>query len=112
MPAAPKNGPSLFLGLELATDQLRASIVDESLELVGVECVDFDTELPEYQLSRSPFFLAFLTRTLTGRKAVYSQRLEMRTRRLWICGSRLLVRFAEPNFLLSMLSDRGSIFPF
>lgn len=44
-----KTGPALFLGLELATDQLRASIVDESLELVGVECVDFDTELSEYQ---------------------------------------------------------------
>lgn len=49
MPAVPKSGPALFLGLELATDQLRASIVDESLELVGVECVDFDTELSEYQ---------------------------------------------------------------
>ncbi|EKM51007.1 uncharacterized protein PHACADRAFT_262952 [Phanerochaete carnosa HHB-10118-sp] len=45
----PKPGSSLFLGLELATDQLRASIVDESLELMGVEAVDFDTELSEYQ---------------------------------------------------------------
>jgi xylulokinase len=44
-----KSGGSLFLGLELATDQLRASIVDESLDLVGVESVDFDSELPEYQ---------------------------------------------------------------
>ncbi|KAJ7226725.1 D-xylulose kinase [Mycena pura] len=42
-------GSSLFLGLELAVDQLRASLVDESLDLVGVECVDFDTELAEYQ---------------------------------------------------------------
>jgi xylulokinase len=49
MPSVTKSGPSLFLGLELATDQLRASIVDESLELVGVECVDFDSELSEYQ---------------------------------------------------------------
>ncbi|TFK21695.1 actin-like ATPase domain-containing protein [Coprinopsis marcescibilis] len=49
MPAAPKSGPALFLGIELATDQFRASIVDESLELVGVECVDFDTELSDYQ---------------------------------------------------------------
>ena len=49
MPAIPKPGPALFLGIELATDQLRASIVDESLELVGVECVDFDTELSEYK---------------------------------------------------------------
>lgn len=49
MPPGPKTGPALFLGLELATDQLRASIVDESLELVGVECVDFDSELQEYQ---------------------------------------------------------------
>ncbi|KAJ3554692.1 hypothetical protein NM688_g2977 [Phlebia brevispora] len=46
---APKSGSSLFLGLELATDQLRASILDENLELVGVENVDFDTELPEFQ---------------------------------------------------------------
>ena len=44
-----KSGQSLFLGLELATDQLRACIVDENLELVGVEAVDFDTELSEYQ---------------------------------------------------------------
>ncbi|KAF7290824.1 hypothetical protein MIND_01323600 [Mycena indigotica] len=42
-------GSSLFLGLELAVDQLRASLVDENLELVGVECIDFDTELSEYQ---------------------------------------------------------------
>ena len=45
----PKSPASLFLGLELATDQLRASIVDESLDLVGVEIVDFDSELPEFQ---------------------------------------------------------------
>lgn len=45
----PKSSASLFLGLELATDQLRASIVDDNLELVGVETVDFDTELPEFQ---------------------------------------------------------------
>lgn len=49
MPPAPKSGASLFLGLELATDQLRASIVDENLELVGVECVDYDSELSEFQ---------------------------------------------------------------
>ncbi|KAJ6510819.1 D-xylulose kinase [Mycena sanguinolenta] len=42
-------GSSLFLGIELAVDQLRASLIDESLDLVGVECVDFDSELPEYQ---------------------------------------------------------------
>lgn len=45
----PKTLSAFFLGLELATDQLRASIVDENLELVGVEVVDFDTEISEYQ---------------------------------------------------------------
>jgi xylulokinase len=49
MPVQPKTTSAMFLGLELATDQLRAAIVDESLELVGVESVDFDTELPEFQ---------------------------------------------------------------
>jgi len=58
MPALPKTGPSLFLGIELATDQLRASIVDETLDLVGVENVDFDSELSEYQCaSRTQFSL-------------------------------------------------------
>jgi xylulokinase len=47
---------SLFLGIELAVDQLRASLVDENLELVGVECVDFDTELSEYQCVQRFFF--------------------------------------------------------
>jgi xylulokinase len=54
MPPVSKNASTLFLGLELSTDQLRASIVDESLDLVAVEAVDFDLELPEYQL-RPPF---------------------------------------------------------
>lgn len=38
-----------FLGLELAIDQLRATIVDDQLDLLAVEAVDFDTELPDYQ---------------------------------------------------------------
>jgi hypothetical protein len=46
---------ALFLGIELATDQIRASIVDENLELVGVEVVDFDSELPEYACVSFPF---------------------------------------------------------
>jgi hypothetical protein len=49
MPGPSKSGQALFLGLELSTDQLRATIVDENLELVGVEAVDFDTALSEYQ---------------------------------------------------------------
>ncbi|KAG7085446.1 hypothetical protein E1B28_003007 [Marasmius oreades] len=49
------GGGPLFLGLELAVDQFRATIVDENLGLVGVECVDFDTELPEYQTTGGIF---------------------------------------------------------
>ncbi|KAF8321157.1 hypothetical protein DL93DRAFT_2212896 [Clavulina sp. PMI_390] len=40
-----------FLGIELATDQLRAALVDEHLATVGVEVFDFEGELPDYQLS-------------------------------------------------------------
>ena len=47
--AMPPKSATLFLGLELATDQLRASIVDDNLELFGVETVDIDAELPEFQ---------------------------------------------------------------
>lgn len=44
----PKASPH-FLGLQLSVDAIRATIVDEQLELVGSEHVDFDTEFPEYQ---------------------------------------------------------------
>ena len=36
---------ALFLGLELAVDQLRATVVDEQLEIVQAHSVDFDAEL-------------------------------------------------------------------
>ncbi|TFK32961.1 hypothetical protein BDQ12DRAFT_716108 [Crucibulum laeve] len=59
MPTPLKTGSALLLGIELVTDQLRASIVDESFELVGVESVNFDTELPEYHCMAVSFiFLA------------------------------------------------------
>lgn len=46
----PSRSPTAhFLGLELATDQLRAAVVDEQLDVIGVELVDFDTELSEFQ---------------------------------------------------------------
>ena len=82
MPTLPKTGPSLFLGIELATDQLRASIVDETLDLVGVENVDFDSELSEYQCVflrvgayRRPFLM-----TGAELKAAYSRLLAKHTR--------------------------------
>jgi hypothetical protein len=77
-----KNAATLFLGLELATDQLRASLVDESLDLVGVESVDFDSELPEYQYVDLLFQLLALTRLDSDMKHIgpmvaYSQHPEM-----------------------------------
>ena len=47
MPSLPAH--ALFLGVELATDQLRAVILDDQLDILAVESVDFDAELPEYQ---------------------------------------------------------------
>lgn len=83
MPALPKTGPSLFLGIELATDQLRASIVDETLDLVGVESVDFDSELTEYQCVNTmiQFSLQRLSHYRRAElKVEYSQLLEKHTR--------------------------------
>ena len=101
----PKTGPALFLGLELATDQLRASIVDESLELVGVECVDFDSELPEYQyvpcdmfypnfhfflskILRLAFFTIFSRKadTFLGHREAFLLLPEMHIPPPWTCG--------------------------
>lgn len=39
------SNSAYFLGLELATDQLRAAVVDASLTVLGYETIDFDTEL-------------------------------------------------------------------
>lgn len=85
MPTLPKSGPSLFLGIELATDQLRASIVDETLDLVGVENVDFDSELSEYQCVFPSCWLVaylypfFLINLLPELKVAYSRLLAKHT---------------------------------
>ena len=97
MPTLPKTGPSLFLGIELATDQLRASIVDETLDLVGVESIDFDSELSEYQCVFLPNFRVvliidlFLLLTCAELKVEYSQLLAKHTPRPWRCGLKVLV---------------------
>jgi hypothetical protein len=44
----PKASPH-FLGLQLSVDALRAAIVDEQLELVGSEQIDFDADFPEFK---------------------------------------------------------------
>ncbi|RDB21836.1 putative D-xylulose kinase A [Hypsizygus marmoreus] len=93
MPAVPKTGQALFLGLELATDQLRATIVDESLELVGVECVDFDTELSEYQTQGGIF-------TTPG--DAYTTPVEM-----WIKGLDTLLEKLSRNHDLSRIKSIG-----
>jgi xylulokinase len=51
-----KPASPLFLGLELATDQLRATLVDEHLDLVGVESCDFDSDLPDYGSASSSLY--------------------------------------------------------
>ncbi|KAF8063231.1 hypothetical protein FPV67DRAFT_1505659 [Lyophyllum atratum] len=88
-----KTGQALFLGLELATDQLRATIVDESLELVGVESVDFDTELPEYQTQGGIF-------TTPG--DAYTTPVEM-----WIKGLDMLLEKLSRNHDLSRIRSIG-----
>ncbi|KAF9002097.1 actin-like ATPase domain-containing protein [Cyathus striatus] len=92
MPAPPKT-PSLFLGIELATDQLRASLLDESLELVGVESVDFDSEMPEYQTQGGIF-------TTPGE--AYTTPVEM-----WIKGLDLLFEKLSRNYDLSRIKSIG-----
>ena len=127
-----KPGSSLFLGIELATDQLRATLVDDNLELMGVECVDFDTEVPEYQSvfpsstsclphnpTPSPDFnslggaigrafceLTALT-SCPGRRAVFSPRRAMHTRLRSTCGSKHSVRLHSISY-----SPNGSNFCF
>lgn len=93
MPPTPKIGPALFLGIELATDQLRASIVDESLELVGVESVDFDTELSEYQTQGGIF-------TTPG--DAYTTPVEM-----WIKGLDTLFEKLHRNYDLTRIRGIG-----
>ncbi len=67
-------GQRFFLGIELGIDQLRASIVDESLDLVGVECIDFDSDLPEYQYVYSDAPLRLLTSHRTQGRHIHDAR--------------------------------------
>lgn len=82
-----------FLGFELATDQLRAAIVDEQLDVVGVELVDFDTELSEFQTHGGIF-------TTPGE--AYTTPVEM-----WIKALDLLLTKLNRNFDLSKIKSIG-----
>ncbi|KAG6876782.1 hypothetical protein C0993_000474 [Termitomyces sp. T159_Od127] len=93
MPTVHKTGQALFLGLELATDQLRATIVDESLDLVGVESVEFDTELPEYQTHGGIF---------TNPGDAYTTPIEM-----WIKGLDLILEKLSRNHDLTKIKSIG-----
>ncbi|KAF5345646.1 hypothetical protein D9756_011239 [Leucocoprinus leucothites] len=79
--------------MPLSTDQFRASIVDESLELVGTESVDFDTELPEYQTQGGIF-------TTPG--DAYTTPVEM-----WIKGLDVLLQKLSRNHDLSRIKSIG-----
>jgi xylulokinase len=46
-----------YLGLELATEHIRASVVDEGLDVIFTAAVEFDTDLPEFQ-TRGGLFTA------------------------------------------------------
>ncbi|QRV95912.1 FGGY-family carbohydrate kinase [Ceratobasidium sp. AG-Ba] len=46
-----------YLGLELATENIRACVVDEALDVVHTCMVEFDTDLPEFQ-TRGGLFTA------------------------------------------------------
>ncbi|KAF8740438.1 xylulokinase, partial [Rhizoctonia solani] len=46
-----------YLGLELATEHVRATVVDEGLDIVFSAAVEFDTDLPEFQ-TRGGLFTA------------------------------------------------------
>lgn len=59
-----KPASPLFLGLELATDQLRATLVDEHLDLIGVESCDFDSDLPDYGSANSSLYILSYAHTV------------------------------------------------
>jgi xylulokinase len=46
-----------YLGLELATEHIRGSVVDEGLDVIFTAAVEFDTDLPEFQ-TRGGLFTA------------------------------------------------------
>ncbi|KAH8109625.1 actin-like ATPase domain-containing protein [Phellopilus nigrolimitatus] len=90
----PSRSPTAhFLGLELATDQLRAAVVDEQLDLVGVEVVDFDSELAGFQTHGGIF-------TTPG--DAYTTPVEM-----WIKALDLLLQKLEQNFDLTKIKSIG-----
>lgn len=52
------NDPSsgYFLGFDLSTQQLKCLVVDQQLQLVHSEVVDFDRDLPEYHTHKGVYF--------------------------------------------------------
>lgn len=47
--------PSYYLGLDLSTQQLKGLAINETLEIVVTETVDFDKELPHYNTTKGVY---------------------------------------------------------
>ncbi|TDL15765.1 actin-like ATPase domain-containing protein [Rickenella mellea] len=90
-PSSPQQAH--FLGIELATDQLRAAVVDDALDLIGVACVDFDTDLPEFQTQGGIF-------TTPG--DAYTTPIDM-----WVKALDILLEKLRLNFDLSKIKAIG-----
>lgn len=75
----------MFLGFDLSIEGLRACLVDENLELVGVECVDFDTDCAEYGTQGGIF---------TSPGEAYTTPVEMWIKGLgeFCCGSKIKIQ--------------------
>lgn len=43
------NGDDLFIGFDFSTQQLKATVLDDKLNLLFEESVVFDQELPEFR---------------------------------------------------------------
>ena len=41
--------PSLFIGLDFSTQQIKAVVIDEQLSVTAEACVHLDSMLPEYR---------------------------------------------------------------
>ncbi|XP_019879890.2 xylulose kinase [Aethina tumida] len=95
-----------FLGLDLSTQQLKAAVVDDKLEIIHQASVIFDSDLPEFRTQGGAVIDKSTPRCITAPTIMFVKALDMVMDRLTVAG----VDFSKIAAVSGSAQQHGSVF--
>ncbi|KAJ8970914.1 hypothetical protein NQ314_000964 [Rhamnusium bicolor] len=95
-----------FLGLDLSTQQLKAAVVNDNLQIIHQESVIYDTDLPEFRTQGGAIIDKVNSRYITAPTLMWIKALDMLMDRLTVAG----VDFSKIAAVSGTAQQHGSVY--